>query len=100
MQSKKTIRGVRDGAEEYREAQAGAGGSLAVTVQRTGGIWHGYVEGHPEVDERGLTEEMARVKAERAVERLRENGVPSEPVRGSRNDRWAVGGKKSPLTVK
>ena len=53
-----------------------------MTVQRTGGIWHGYVEGHPEVDERGLTEEMARVKAERVINRLRENGVSSESVRG------------------
>lgn len=96
MQSKKTIRGVRDGAEEYREAQGGAGGSLAVNVQRTGGIWHGYVEGHPEVDERGLTEEMARVKAERVVERMRENGVSSEPVRGSRNDGGLWAERKAP----
>jgi hypothetical protein len=82
MQSKKTIRDVRRTAEESRQPSESAVGSLAVTVQRTGGIWHGYVEGHPEVDERGLTEEMARVKAERVVERLRENGVSSEPVRG------------------
>jgi hypothetical protein len=56
---------------------------LAVTVQRTGGIWHGYVEGHPEVDERGLTEEMARVKAERVGKRLKEEAVSSAPVRTS-----------------
>lgn len=82
MQSEKKVRDIRRTAEESRQPSESAGGRLAVTVQRTGGIWHGYVEGHPEVDERGLTEEMARVKAERAVERLRENGVSSEPVRG------------------
>jgi hypothetical protein len=53
-----------------------------VRVQRTGGIWHGYVEGHPEVDERGLTEEMARVKAERVVKRLREDANFPAPVKG------------------
>jgi hypothetical protein len=45
-----------------------------VTVQKTGGIWHGYLEGHPEVDERALTEEMARVKVERIVARLDAEG--------------------------
>jgi hypothetical protein len=55
---------------------------LDVTVQRTGGIWHGYVKGHPEVDERGLTEEMARVKAERVVKRLREDAKFPAPVKG------------------
>lgn len=48
---------------------------MKITVQKIGGIWHGYLEGHPEVDERALTEEMARVKVERIVERLRQEGV-------------------------
>jgi len=55
---------------------------LDVTVQRSGGIWDGYVEGHPEVDERGLTEEMAKVKAERVVKRLREDASFPAPVKG------------------
>ncbi len=45
---------------------------MKITTQKIGGIWHGYLEGHPEVDERGLTEEMARVKVQRIVERSRE----------------------------
>jgi len=48
---------------------------MKITTQKTGGIWHGYLEGHPEIDERGLTEEIARRKVERIVERLgAENG--------------------------
>jgi hypothetical protein len=31
-----------------------------VTTEKIGGIWHGYLEGHPEIDERALTEEIAR----------------------------------------
>ena len=52
---------------------------MKITVQRVGGIWHGYLEGHPEIDERGLTEEIARRKVERIVERIRE-----ESGRGNR----------------
>jgi hypothetical protein len=81
MQSEKTVRRFRRGAEESRQPSERADGNLDVTVQRTGGIWHGYVEGHPEVDERGLTEEMARIKAERVVKRLREDANSPEPVR-------------------
>jgi hypothetical protein len=77
MESKQTVRGVRRGVEESPELSERAEGNLAVTVQRTGGIW--YVEGHPEVDERGLTEEIARVKADRVVIRLREDtNLPNE----------------------
>jgi hypothetical protein len=43
---------------------------MKMTVRKEGGIWHGYLEGHPEIDERGLTEEIARKKVERVVERL------------------------------
>lgn len=43
---------------------------MKITTQKTGGIWHGYLEGHPEVDERALTEEIARRKVERRAEAL------------------------------
>jgi len=43
---------------------------MKITTQKTGGIWHGYLEGHPEVDERALTEEIARRKVEKRVEAL------------------------------
>ena len=41
---------------------------MRITTQKTGGIWHGYLEGHTEIDERGLTEEKAREKVQRIVE--------------------------------
>jgi hypothetical protein len=41
---------------------------MKITTQKTGGIWHGYLEGHPEIDERGLTEEKAREKVQRIVD--------------------------------
>jgi hypothetical protein len=41
-----------------------------IHVQRIGGIWHGTIEGHPEIDERGLTEEIARRKVEDAARAL------------------------------
>ena len=47
---------------------------MKITTHKTGGIWHGYLEGHPEVDERGLTEEKAREKVERIVAALDEKG--------------------------
>lgn len=62
---------------------------MKIRVEKTGGIWHGYIEGHPEVDERALTEDIAWRKAERMVERLKvENGperglkVPNEGKHG------------------
>jgi hypothetical protein len=42
-----------------------------ITAKKIGSIWHGYHLDHPEIDERGLTEEVARRKAERAAARLR-----------------------------
>jgi hypothetical protein len=45
---------------------------MKIWTQKTGGIWHGYIEGHPEVDERGLTEEIARRKVESVAARLAE----------------------------
>jgi hypothetical protein len=41
---------------------------MKITTEKVGGIWHGYLEGDPSVDERGLTEEMARIKVERILE--------------------------------
>jgi hypothetical protein len=45
---------------------------LKIRVQKIGGIWHGYVEGHPEIDERALTEEIAQRKAREMATRLAE----------------------------
>lgn len=42
-----------------------------ITTRKVGGIWHGYLEGHPEIDERGLTEEVAKRKVERIVDKMR-----------------------------
>jgi hypothetical protein len=35
---------------------------MNIRVEKVGGIWHGTIDGHPEIDERGLTEEIARRK--------------------------------------
>ncbi len=40
-----------------------------IRTEKIGGIWHGYLEGHPEVDERALTEEIARRKVESLIKR-------------------------------
>jgi hypothetical protein len=37
---------------------------MNIQVRKIGGIWHGTIEGRPEVDERGLTENIARRKVE------------------------------------
>jgi hypothetical protein len=47
---------------------------LKIRVQKIGGIWHGYVEGHPEIDERALTEEIAERKARQMAQRITETG--------------------------
>jgi hypothetical protein len=41
-----------------------------VRTEKVGGIWHGYLEGHLEIDERGLTEEIARRKVESVAKRF------------------------------
>jgi hypothetical protein len=43
---------------------------MKIIVRKEGGLWHGYLEGHPEVDERGLTEEVAKRKTEQVARRL------------------------------
>ena len=42
-----------------------------IRTEKVGGIWHGYLEGHPEVDERALTEEIARRKVESPIQQKR-----------------------------
>jgi hypothetical protein len=41
---------------------------MKITTRKIGGIWHGYLEGHPEIDERALTEEIARQKVKRILD--------------------------------
>jgi hypothetical protein len=36
--------------------------TVKVIIQKTGGIWHGTVEGFRDLDERGLTAEIAERK--------------------------------------
>jgi hypothetical protein len=36
---------------------------LTIVVRKTGGIWHGTIDGCLDVDERGLTPEIAERKA-------------------------------------
>lgn len=47
---------------------------LRIGAQRTGGIWHGYVEGRtvPDEDVRALTEAIAIEKAERVAKKIAE----------------------------
>lgn len=61
---------------------------MKIRTQKTGGIWHGYLEGHPEVDERALTEDIARQKVERIVARLAREpeGQDGEIGQQDRND--------------
>jgi hypothetical protein len=42
---------------------------LTITVRKTGGIWHGTINGYLDVDERGLTPEIAERKAREVAER-------------------------------
>lgn len=43
---------------------------MKIKVQKVGSIWHGMIEGHPEIDVRGLTEDIARRKVERIAAEL------------------------------
>lgn len=47
---------------------------LRIGARRTGGIWHGYIEGRlvPDGDVRALTKEIAIEKADRAARRIAE----------------------------
>ncbi|HEY2092701.1 MAG TPA: hypothetical protein VGJ81_12485 [Thermoanaerobaculia bacterium] len=52
---------------------------MKIRVQRIGGIWHGTIDGHPDVDVRGLTEEIARRKVEAVALTLSERVRSMEP---------------------
>ena len=58
--------------------------SAEIEVTKVGGIWHGYLKGDPSVDERGLTEEIARRKVQELLVRRMEQS--DRPV-----DRIAIG---------
>lgn len=45
-----------------------------VWTKKIGSVWHGYHRDYPQIDERGLTEEMAK----RKVVELVESGVLGE----------------------
>lgn len=47
-----------------------------IRAQRIGSIWHGTVDGFPEIDERGLTPKVARAKAERELHRIQREQKP------------------------
>jgi hypothetical protein len=57
---------------------------MNIETKRIGGIWHGCLEGHPEVDESGLTEEVARKKVERIVEKMDEEGRRGSQILNAR----------------
>jgi hypothetical protein len=42
---------------------------VTIVVRKTGGIWHGTIDGCLDVDERGLTPEIAERKARELAER-------------------------------
>jgi len=46
---------------------------MNIRVAKVGGIWHGTIDGHPEVDVRGLTEDIARRKVEALAASMAEN---------------------------
>jgi hypothetical protein len=58
---------------------------LKIDVRRVGGLWHGTIEGYPEIDERGLTEAIARRKVEDVAAKLATN--EGTRVRESRRER-------------
>ena len=43
---------------------------MNIRVEKVGGIWHGRIDGYPEIDERGLTEEIARRKVNDVASKL------------------------------
>jgi hypothetical protein len=52
---------------------------MNIRVEKVGGIWHGTIDGHPEIDERGLTEEIARRKVEQAALQITERTAGPVP---------------------
>jgi hypothetical protein len=53
---------------------------MKIRVEKIGSIWHGTIEGRTDIDERGLTEEIARRKVEEIVAQLRTTGSPHAAV--------------------
>lgn len=43
---------------------------MNIRVEKVGGIWHGTIDGYPEIDVRALTEEIARRKVTDEAKRL------------------------------
>jgi predicted RNase H-like HicB family nuclease len=54
-----------------------------IRTEKIGGIWHGYLDGHPEIDERGLTEEIARRKVESVANILAEENADKKKKRNN-----------------
>lgn len=50
-----------------------------ITTRKVVGIRHGYLKGHAEVDEWGLTEEVARKKVEPRVPKIEEDQERRQP---------------------
>jgi hypothetical protein len=59
---------------------------MNIRVEKVGGIWHGTIDGHPEIDERGLTEEIARRKVEEIARGLAARGREVQSVPTPRSD--------------
>jgi hypothetical protein len=51
---------------------------MNIRVEKVGGIWHGTIDAHPEIDERGLTEEIAWRKVNDVASRLTSAPTPSK----------------------
>jgi hypothetical protein len=47
---------------------------MKTVLRKEGSKWHGYIEGRPEVDETGLTYEVAKRKVESVAAQLASNG--------------------------
>jgi hypothetical protein len=55
---------------------------MNIRVEKVGGIWHGTIDGHPEIDERGLTEEIARRKVNDVASKLTSAPPQSKSYQG------------------
>jgi hypothetical protein len=65
---------------------------MKIEVKKIGGIWHGMIEGHPEIDERGLTEGVAwRKVGEVALKRFGATCGAKTRLFGGKNCDLAIG---------
>src|SRR5205823_2419037 len=77
MEPKNALRRVRGKGEERGQVmRQDSSGLDGIRTEKIGGIWHGYLEGHPEIDERALTEEIARRKVESLIKQGRREQSP------------------------